>query len=323
MNPQLIEITHGRHNPGIDPVVHIWGWEVPVYLFLGGLTAGVMILLAALELKRGSKSTSRGAQLMPFGAIGLISAGMGALFLDLAYKLHVYRFYMSFEITSPMSWGSWLLLAVYPLLIVMGIGGLSAEYREWIRGKAAGFTKLLDLAFGIADKYRRVILWATLGIGVGLGIYTGLLLGTMSARFQWNSAVMGPLFLTSGISTGAALLLFCQLDHDEHHTLMKWDTVAITIELGLILTMLIGFITGGTADQLAGHTLLGGHWTPYFWSLVMLLGLIAPLAMNLAEIVRKQKPSPMGPLLVLIGGFALRYIMVAAGQETNFKMLLP
>ena len=33
----MIELTTTRHNPLIDPSLHVWGWEIPVYLFLGGL----------------------------------------------------------------------------------------------------------------------------------------------------------------------------------------------------------------------------------------------------------------------------------------------
>ena len=39
-----------------------------------------------------------------------------------------------------------------------------------------------------------------------LGIYTGILLNTMVARPLWNSAILGPLFLFSGLSAGAALI---------------------------------------------------------------------------------------------------------------------
>ena len=35
-----IEITSGRVNEMIDPVLHIWGLDVAMYLFLGGLAAG-------------------------------------------------------------------------------------------------------------------------------------------------------------------------------------------------------------------------------------------------------------------------------------------
>ena len=41
MTPELF-IT--RHNHLIDPAMHIWGWEIPLYLFLGGMVAGIMIL---------------------------------------------------------------------------------------------------------------------------------------------------------------------------------------------------------------------------------------------------------------------------------------
>ena len=33
----MLEIVSTRHNPLIDPSLHVWGWEIPVYLFLGGL----------------------------------------------------------------------------------------------------------------------------------------------------------------------------------------------------------------------------------------------------------------------------------------------
>ena len=32
----------GRNIPNIDPSLHIWHWQIPVYLFLGGLAAGIL-----------------------------------------------------------------------------------------------------------------------------------------------------------------------------------------------------------------------------------------------------------------------------------------
>ena len=48
--------------------------------------------------------------------------------------------------------------------------------------------------------------WANIALGVVLGIYTGILLNTMVARPLWNSAILGPLFLFSGLSAGAAMV---------------------------------------------------------------------------------------------------------------------
>ena len=81
---ELIEATTTRTNPGIDPTLHIWGWEIVVYLFLGGLVAGIFVLAAALELRSGEKPKGDALRLMPFAALGLLSLGMVALWLDLA-----------------------------------------------------------------------------------------------------------------------------------------------------------------------------------------------------------------------------------------------
>ena len=51
----MLEITTTRDNPGVDPILHVWGWEIPVYLFVGGMVAGMMILagIAMMRIARG------------------------------------------------------------------------------------------------------------------------------------------------------------------------------------------------------------------------------------------------------------------------------
>ena len=45
-------LVTARYNHKIDPVLGIWSWEIPTYLFLGGLTAGIMFFAAALVLSQ-------------------------------------------------------------------------------------------------------------------------------------------------------------------------------------------------------------------------------------------------------------------------------
>ena len=40
----MIELVSTAKSPWVDPHLHVWGWEIPVYLFLGGWTAGIMVL---------------------------------------------------------------------------------------------------------------------------------------------------------------------------------------------------------------------------------------------------------------------------------------
>ncbi len=317
MDTTLVEVVSGRHNPMIDPHMHIWGWEIPVYLFLGGVVAGIMVLVPLLELR--TRSRSKGLQHAPMVAAALLSLGMLSLLMDLEYPTHVYRFYLSFQPTSPMSWGSWVLMLVYPALILSWLGGLSQDLRDRLgRLPAQG---LVQWALEFATAHRVGILWLTIGLGVGLGTYTGLLLGTMAARLQWNTAVLGPLFLTSGISTGAALLMLMPAEEERLNWLVRWDSIAIAVELGLIGAMLLGFTTAGATGQIAAAALLGGEWTPWFWSVIVVGGLVVPLVLNLTEIRQHVHMTLFSPLLVLGGGFALRWVLVAAGQQSSFALL--
>jgi formate-dependent nitrite reductase membrane component NrfD len=60
--------------------------------------------------------------------------------------------------------------------------------------------------------------------------------------------------------------------------------------------------------------LLGGPFTSSFWSLVVLAGLAVPFLLETLESRLHLRATAVAPLLVLAGGFALRWIMVAAGQ---------
>ena len=308
------EIDIARHSNLIDPVLHVWGWEIPVYLFLGGMAAGAMILSSLLALRREERSPA--ARWLALAAPALVSLGMGALFLDLAHKQYVWRFYLAFRWTSPMSWGAWILVVVYPVTLLFGLGALD----EGQLGNVAALAAKVGLA-GLVRRLRTLALarprplgWAHLGTGVALGLYTGILLSTLGARALWSSALLGPLFLVSGLSTGAALLLLFPVTAEERRFLVRWDLLAIGLELGVLILFLVGLSTSGADGRAAAGLLLGGRFTAPFWTLVIIGGLLAPVLLETLEARFHYRVTVMAPVLVLVGGFALRWIFVAAGQ---------
>lgn len=322
MTPQLLETVTTRANAQVDPSLHVWGFEITVYLFLGGIVAGIFILAAALELLAGARPISRALRVMPFAALALLSLGMLALWLDLAHRLWAWRFYAVFRPTSPMSWGAWILWLVYPIGLALGLGSLRDEERDFLRKWIPGIlSSPFEALSAFVDARRRSILVAAVLVGTGLGLYTGLLLGTMPARLAWNSAVLGPLFLASGISTGAAFLLLFTLDDAERKTLVRWDAIAIGAELVLIVLLLLGWATSGEAGRLAARSFLGGPYTAVFWSLVVVTGLLVPLAMEFLESRHHLRFVALVPVLILAGGFALRWVLLAAGQASSFRLL--
>jgi formate-dependent nitrite reductase membrane component NrfD len=315
--PTEVELI--RNNRFIDPHLHIWGWEIPVYLFLGGLAAGIMILTAYMSMRHSGNGRSKWARWMPFAAPVLLSAGMLALLADLEYKLHVYRFYAIFRPESPMSWGAWILVFIYPATILFGLAELTDEEID----KLGNWKPLAVLRLGaILARVRKwamdrvsALRWANIALGVALGGYTGILLGTLGARALWNSPILAPLFLVSGFSTAAAFIMLFTVNKEEHHLLLRADVAAIGLEVILLLLFFLGLATGGgTAGRTAVAMFFGGRYTAIFWALVVFAGLLVPLFVEAVEARKHLRPTRVAPVLVLCGGLALRWVLVSAGQ---------
>jgi len=306
------ELDVARHSSLIDPALHVWGWEIPVYLFLGGMAAGIMVLTALLRGRPGAPS--RALRWLGLAAPALVTLGMAALLLDLANRAHVYRFYLALRPASPMSWGAWILLVVYPVTLLAWLGGLEEPEVEALAVRAGPAAGPLRSARALAVSRSGSVRRATLASGVALGVYTGILLSTLGARALWNSALLGPLFLASGVSTGGAFLLLFPLPDGERHEVGRWHRWAVGIEVVLLALFLVGLVTGGTASRDAAGLLLGGPYTAPFWALVVVAGLGVPSLLEVFERRLRLRPTLVAPALVLLGGLALRWILVVAGQ---------
>ena len=308
----MLEITTTRHNPMVDPVLHVWGWEIPVYLFLGGWVAGSMVL-SGYFLRRGRRPGARSVGfVLPWLGLVLLSLGMGALFLDLEHKLYVWRMYLTFQPASPMSWGGWILILVYPFLALAALASIPDELLARWPAVARFAARVREPA---------ALRWlgsASMAVGIALGVYTGILLSTLGARPLWATAALGPLFLVSGLSTGAAFAHLIARDPDEQATLLKADNAFLGVELALIGLMLIGLLTASAVHADAARLLLGGPYTAVFWVLVVGLGILLPLALQALVASHRIPHTVVAPLLVIGGGLALRFVIVAAGQYSHW-----
>ena len=313
----MIELTTTRANPMIDPSMHVWGWEIPVYLFLGGLVAGMMIISGYFLFSGRYKNTLCACYQLPVLAIGLLSAGMFALFLDLEHKPYVWRLYTTFEIASPMSWGSWILLLVYPALLASLLLRLPASLRPLLDRLPA----LGRLSESMQQRPKLITAVGALNMLLGglLGVYTGILLSALGARPLWNSALLGPLFLVSGMSAAAAYGHMVARAPEERVLLAKADNGFLVAELVLIGLFLVGLVTSTRVHLEAARLFLGGPYTAVFWVFVVGLGVAVPLFIQLLAVNHRIQHTPVAPLLVLAGGVALRFVIVSAGQVSHWS----
>ena len=313
-----IEITSGKMNHLIDPSLHIWGWEIPVYLFLGGLVAGIVTLSAAMVLFNKSKEMPFTATRLPVLAPILLSVGMLALLLDLENKIRVYQMYLTFRPAAPMSWGAWILIIFYPFNLLFILAQLRNGFPEFYQNQVLNRIPKIDEALNWLSKYTRPIAWINLFVGLFIGVYTGILLGAFAARPFWNSAILGPLFLVSGLSTAAALIILFSRQKDEVALFQKIDLGFIITEIVFLVLLIIELTTGPEITQQAVKLILGGELTAFFWIFIMFIGLLLPAFLEINEIKGKHIPVFLSPVFVLIGGILLRFLMVSAGQVSTW-----
>jgi formate-dependent nitrite reductase membrane component NrfD len=152
--------------------------------------------------------------------------------------------------------------------------------------------------------------------GLVVASYTGVLLSATAVPV-WARArhILGPLFLSSGLSTAlASLSLLLSLGRSKQDTLERLDSaeiITMATELGLISTL--PRVLGPLA-----RPLFKGRVGVLFMAGTMGSGLLVPLFTRLGwKLTRKPMPRALNivaSLMVLVGGILLRYTWIVAGR---------
>lgn len=293
----------------------VWGPMVAWDLFLGGAGAAAYLVGVISERLGG-----RFARLAKPGIIaGPIMVALGALLLLLELGQPT-RFYMGFNQpnSSIMSVG----IILITLFIVLGI------------------LHIIFTLFNIGVKGGALKTWGTLTsvIGVGVMIYTGLLLAMVTAVPFWNTPLLPLLFFISALATGlATVMLIAGLQRWVSPQRVPAEEVGGAIKglfpvlaLLLVLEGLVWFLqlfvmsSGGVVASESANFLISGGYAVTFWAGVVVVGIVVPLLVW--WISRKAAPSTLSDMAVLAaicvlaGGVMLRYSVVAAGASVASLM---
>ncbi len=303
----------GRHIPHIDPYLNIWHWPIALYLFLGGLAAGILFFAGYFVVKGKEKEMPATVKWATIIAPFALVIGLAALFYDLHHKLYFWRLYTTIRFTSPMSWGAWTLMAITPLSFVWVASYMKEMFPGW-----DWKLKILNRFEAWVIKNRVPFAWIMMILSIILGVYTGILLSAFNARPLWNTSLLGPLFLTSGLSTGLAAIMWISKNEHERKAISRIDLILILVELFFIIHLFMGFLAGTAVKTEAAALFLGGDFTVTFWVFVVILGLIFPATLEALELRGYHVPTWLPPFLILFGGLVFRFVMVDAGQITRF-----
>lgn len=315
-----------------------WGFLIIIYLFLGGLSAGLFFVsaLATFMQRNGADSAySRVARLGAILAPWPVMLGCLLLIFDLGRWYHFWKLFLHVRWVSPMSIGSWLLVAFTLLSLLHLYSWITPEQRDALFSKLPKRFGFLGVLNHDLSSYRRRIALLGTPVSIGVGIYTGVLLGAVQSRPFWNTNLVAQLFLFSALSTGCAVLILAlawqreSIDARVFQLLYTVDICLLTLELFVVVPYVIHgeLSVQAVRDSLA--LILGGPFTLVFWVFFLGLGLLLPLGIETYEtapvllsngtIHCRRGLAAATAILVLGGGFLLRCVFVFAGQMSSFK----
>ena len=225
-----------------------------------------------------------------------------------------------FASTSPMSWGAWILVAIYPATLLYGLAGLDdaevAAARRVARCACCGSGARRAGRAARAAPRRPGCAAPTPALGVG-----ARRLHRHPARHPRRAGRCGARRCSGRCSSSRAsppaprsFMLF-PLSEAEHHALRRWDLAAIGLEVALLALFLLALATSGGAPASTPPRCCSRRpLHRAVLGLVIIAGLGVPCSSSRRGPPRPAadggRPGPDPPRRSL----ALRWILVLAGQ---------
>ena len=338
----------------------VWGWQPALYLFLGGMGASAFAVVAFLFLRHGDQDKK---VLNASMWVALISLCVGLLLLvaELITPLRGMMMWQSFSnTTSWMTVGAWLIFAAAVFFFVTAVltsgffekryqGRKAFEQDVPVQDVGSG-AKLPTSAAALPRQWRLTKACAAIGLVLGLGVavYTGILLMSAPGVPLWSTMLLPCLFTVSALDTGVALIEIvaaCTRKREKggasahlfkaNESFLHGSVIVLVIVEAIVLVAFMASMLSGNAADATGSVsfataavesaelIVTGPLAPFFWILVVGFGLILPFSMAIAGIALKGRgafASLLGALGALVGGCALRFVVLMAGLHVDYLL---
>jgi len=280
-----------------------WEWMIVLYFFFGGLAGGCYFFAAVIDLfgRAEDEPLARAGYLVAFPLVAL--SGL-LLTVDLGRPLRFWHMLIQsntgrpmFKYWSPMSTGAWALLVFGLFTFVSFVIALSETGRIPWRAPAALRTR--SIARGVIAAIGGIF-------GFYIAGYTGVLLAVTNRPIWSDTPFLGMVFMISAASTSAALMMLIALRN-------RWTMPGIT-DLHRVDAWLIVLELVALAVLMVSLGPVLRAWLNA-WGVLMLIvivfGLVVPLAMRW----RRSSLIELSAVLVLVGGFLLRFVIVFSAES--------
>lgn len=310
---QLFEIIASRHDV-------VWGLTAVQYFFMVQVGAAC-ILLASLGPAFDLSGLRRLSGLALLTGITLVATAPLNLIAELMQQGRFASMFWNTHLSSPLSWGVFVINVV---LVFAGVYGLALLKNALVQAHRDGsFSSLLPYALvrgksPVSPATLKILAWLALVGAAALFVYSGMDLASVSSRIMWSPSIVPLLLAVSGVAGAVALLILLErlsggLPPERAGIYRR----ALLASLGLLLAVgLVWLLTEFAFADQAGRTVWNYLSGDAFFSFALLaaaLGTLLPFI--LAALRGSAQMLTSAALLVLLGGYMLRYVITIGGQE--------
>ena len=278
-----------------------WKWEIALYFFAEGISAGTYMLCTVAELTGGEKQWDDVLTKGRYLSFATMLLCPPLLITDLGRPERFHHMLRIFKWTSPMNHGAWALSGY----------GMFAALTAALEPPAARLPVVAPVLRAL-QRYvpRRVAALAGVPFALTMVSYPGVLLSTTSNPVWAQTHFLGSLFACSSMSTAVSaltLLSYRSNNRRLHNALIRIEDLTAAAEAFALAAY------AGTARK-AMRPLLRGKQAKLFLLGAFVAGLVLPAFLRRSR--NRRLRSLAAPALTLAGGLALKWSVTHAGQES-------
>jgi molybdopterin-containing oxidoreductase family membrane subunit len=302
--------TQGLGVTGLSNTI-TWGLYIVAFMFLVGISAGGLIVVAGAELI-GSERFEHVNRLAVVCSVAAVATAAGTILPDLGRPQQAWKMIVQPHLTSPLVWD----MGVLSVYLVIGVIDL------WILTRVP-----------VPPRALRIMAIASLPVAILVHSVTAWIFGLLVARPFWNTPLLAPLFISSALVSGTALVLatgwvveritsfrVTAPVYEGLRRLLLWFVAA---DAFLLFTeVMTTFVSGDPEHRDQLDILLTGRLAPVFWGEVI-IGVAAPVVLLLSRIGRRPTVSMVAAMLLLLGVFAKRINILFAAEFQPLVGLAP
>lgn len=306
----LYQGSNGLGVTGLSNTIS-WGMYIITFMFLVGVSAGGLIVVAGSELVESDRFEPLTRLAVIVSGAAIVAAAVSIL-PDLGRPQLVWKMIWQPHWTSPLIWD------VMVITLYLSIAAVDL----WLLTRPEPRPRAL-----------RTMAFVALPAAVLVHSVTAWIFGLLVARPFWNTAILAPMFISSALVSGTALLIL--VAHVTERT-TDWDLPErVFPDLGRLMLWFLGVdafllfseILTSYLSRVPDHiqqlqVLLFGRLAPVFWAEII-LGVAVPFAIFSSRLRNRRGWVVAGGVLALVGVFFKRINIVMTSMFVPLVGLAP